>query len=107
MKIPRLRIADRQAVQYSGNDDADLINFLTSTNGDVIVLFNEQKEGKVKVSWRARPELDVSGLALKFGGGGHPAAAGAEIQGSLEEVQQKVLEMTRAYLAGINGNSEE
>ena len=102
-----LRIADRQAVQYAGNDDADLINFLTGTDGDVIVLFNEQKDGKIKVSWRARPKLDVSGLALQFGGGGHPAAAGAEIQGSLEEVQQKVLESTRAYLAGKIGNGEE
>jgi phosphoesterase RecJ-like protein len=101
-----LRIADRQAVHYNGNDDADLINFLTSTDGDVIVLFNEQKDGKIKVSWRARPALDVSGLALQYGGGGHAAAAGAEIQGSLEEVQQKVLESTRAYLAGKNGNGE-
>ena len=91
--------ADRQAAAYNGNDDADLINFLSSTDGDVVVLFNEQKGGKVKVSWRARPGLDISTLALRFGGGGHPAAAGAEISGTIEEVREKVLSETRAFLA--------
>lgn len=94
-----LLLADRQAAAYNGNDDADLINFLSSTDGDVVVLFNEQKGGKVKVSWRARPGLDVSVLALRFGGGGHPAAAGAEISGTIEEVREKVLSETRAFLA--------
>lgn len=94
-----LLLADRQAAAYNGNDDADLINFLSSTDGDVIVLFNEQKGGKVKVSWRARPGLDISTLALRFGGGGHPAAAGAEISGTIEEVRERVLSETRAFLA--------
>jgi phosphoesterase RecJ-like protein len=95
-------LSDRKTVGYNGNDDADLVNFLTSTDGDVVVLFNEQKGGTVKVSWRARPALDISGLALQFGGGGHPAAAGAEVSGTLAEVQEKVLAVTRAYLATQN-----
>ena len=41
----------------------------------------------VKVSWRAQPGFDVSKMALSFGGGGHAAASGAEISGSLPEVQ--------------------
>jgi bifunctional oligoribonuclease and PAP phosphatase NrnA len=98
-----LLISDRKAADYNGNDDADLVNFLSSTEADVVVLFNEQKEGKVKISWRARPSLDISSLALQFGGGGHPAAAGAEVPGDLEEVQQKVLEATRTYLARQDG----
>lgn len=93
-----LFLSDRQAVGYNGNDDADLVNFLTSTDGDVVVLFNEQNGGKVKVSWRAQPSLNISGLAVQFGGGGHPAAAGAEIAGTIEEVQEKVLTVTRAFL---------
>lgn len=93
-----LFLSDRQAVGYNGNDDADLVNFLTSTDGDVVVLFNQQKGDRVKVSWRARPSLDISGLAVQFGGGGHPAAAGAEIPGTIDEVQEKVLAVTRAFL---------
>lgn len=94
-----LRLADRQAVGYNGNDDADLVNMLGSVEGDVVVLLNEQKDGRVKVSWRAKPGLNVSRLALLFGGGGHPAAAGADIQGALEDVQERVLAETRAFLA--------
>jgi phosphoesterase RecJ-like protein len=93
-----LRLSDRQAVGYTGNDDADLVNMLSSVEGDIAVLLNEQKDGRVKVSWRSRPGLDVSGLALQFGGGGHPAAAGAEITGGVEEVQERVLAETRAFL---------
>ena len=61
---------------------------------DISVIFVEQKEGRVKVSWRAQPGVDVSQIAFQFGGGGHPAASGAEIQGSLEDVQEKVLQAT-------------
>lgn len=94
-----LSLQDRQEVQYIGNDDADLINTLSTIEGDVAIIFVEQKNGHVKVSWRARPGFDVSQIALKFGGGGHPAAAGADIPGSLEAVQPQVLEATRAMLA--------
>lgn len=100
-----LYVSDRQAAGYGGNDDADLVNFLSSTNGDVVVLFNQQKGDRVKVSWRARPALDISSLALQFGGGGHPAAAGAEIPGALAEVQEKVLAATRAFLAARTAES--
>jgi bifunctional oligoribonuclease and PAP phosphatase NrnA len=94
-----LRLSDRQEAGYNGNDDADLVNMLSSVIGDIVVLFNEQKDGRVKVSWRARSGLNVSNLALQFGGGGHPAAAGADITGALDEVQAQVLAATRAYLA--------
>lgn len=92
--------ADRRAVGYNGNDDADLNHILsTIVQGDISVLFIEQNKHHVKVSWRARPGWDVSQLALKFGGGGHPAAAGAEIFGTMEEVQDLVLEATKQLLS--------
>ncbi len=101
-----LRQADRQEAGYPGNDDADLVNMLSGVDGDIVIVFNEQKSGKIKVSWRARPGLDISVLALQFGGGGHPAAAGAEVPGSLSDVEHRVLEATRKFLdqqAGTNG----
>ena len=74
---------------------ADLINFLaTIEDGTISVIFVEQKEGNVKVSWRAQPGIDVSKIALRFGGGGHPAAAGAMIAGTMDAVQQQVLAET-------------
>lgn len=94
-----LTLEDRVNSGYSGNDDADLTNVLSSIDPlDVAVLFVEQKKDLTKVSWRARPGLDISRLASSFGGGGHPAAAGAELMGTLAEVQTRILEATRKYL---------
>lgn len=93
-----LSLDDRQAAQYPGNDDADLVNMLSTVDGEIAVIFVEQKNGHVKVSWRSRSGYDVSKIALQFGGGGHAAAAGADISGELEFVQEQVLKATRALL---------
>jgi len=94
-----LTIKDRKEVNYPGRDDADLINMLSSVNdSQVAMVFVEQSDGRVKVSWRSQPGIDVSQLALHFGGGGHPSASGAEIPGDLEEVKLRVIDRTREYL---------
>jgi len=98
-----LKLKDRKAVSYPGNDDADLVNILaTIEEADVALIFIEQSEDKVKVSWRARPGYDVSEIAAQFGGGGHKPAAGATIVGSLEEVQARVIDSTKSL---FNGNT--
>jgi phosphoesterase RecJ-like protein len=90
---------DRRAANYSASDDADLINLLTTLDGArVALVFVEQPGGKVKVSWRSAAGIDVSRLAQDFGGGGHEPAAGAMIEGSLDEVREKVLRSARAFL---------
>ena len=69
---------DRKKADYCGMDDADLTNHLSSIEDiDISILFNEQKDGKVKVSWRSRDPYDVTQVASLFGGGGHPQASGA------------------------------
>lgn len=97
----RLTLEDRKSANYPGRDDADLINILqTIDDADVFVIFVEQNNDNVKVSWRARPGYDVSEIAQKFGGGGHKPAAGAEIHGSVDDVIDKVLIATRPLLNG-------
>lgn len=94
-----LTLDDKIKVNYLGNDDGDLINYLaTIADSSITVVFVEQKEGNVKVSWRAQTGIDISQIALRFGGGGHPAAAGAMIAGTMEDVQQQVLTETAAQL---------
>lgn len=88
---------DRQIVGYPGRDDGDLINLVASIDeAAVAIIFVEQNNSTVKVSLRAQSNLDVSKVAQAFGGGGHKAAAGAQIEGSLEEVQEKVIQAARA-----------
>lgn len=91
-----LTMEDRRAAGYPGRDDADLVNILSSIDeADVAMVFVEQPNEQIKVSWRSQPGFDVSPIALSFGGGGHPSASGADIEGDLEEVKSRVLRATR------------
>jgi phosphoesterase RecJ-like protein len=95
-----LTMAERKAAGYGGNDDADLINFISSIDGyKVGMIFVEQHDKHVKISWRAlQAGVDVSKIAKQFDGGGHAAAAGADIAGTLEDIQARVLQATREML---------
>jgi bifunctional oligoribonuclease and PAP phosphatase NrnA len=98
-----LTLADRAAAGYPGRDDADLINVLSTIEGTLVaVMFIEQDRRRVKVSWRARNGLDVTSVAAGFGGGGHPAASGATVEGTLEDVQARVLAATGEWLRGVD-----
>ncbi len=93
---------DRKNSGYREINDAELINTLASTEGaDITVVFIEQ-DGKdqIKVSWRSRNGVDVATLASSFGGGGHKAASGATVKGSLEEVKEKILKASLEALEG-------
>ncbi len=94
-----LTLADRKASGYTGKDDADLINIISSIDdAEIAIMFVEQNAEKTKVSWRGlKPHVDVSQIALQYGGG-HKAAAGAELNGSLAEVRERVLAATRKIL---------
>jgi phosphoesterase RecJ-like protein len=95
-----LTVTDRKLAGYGGNDDADLINMISAIDGNKVgMVFVEQNSNHVKISWRAlEAGVDVSQVAKHFKGGGHAAAAGADIQGSLSEVQKEVLKKTREML---------
>lgn len=94
-----ISLADREAVRYHGQGDADLVNVLQSVReADVALILTERPEGKVKVSWRAVAGVNVAAIAANFGGGGHVAAAGAELTGTLADVEQTVIAATKAAL---------
>ena len=47
---------------------------------------------------RSGSYVNVSDVCLMFGGGGHPRAAGALIQGSVEQVKDKLVNEVKKYL---------
>lgn len=97
-----LTLEDRKAIGYNGRDDADLINFLSSIeDADIALIFVELPDKQVKISWRSQPGFDISPIAVSFGGGGHPNASGATLNGTLESAQQQVLQATRQFLREI------
>lgn len=95
-----LTLEDRKLSGYGGNDDADLINMISAIDGNKVgMIFVEQTDDHVKISWRAlEAGIDVSKVAMHFNGGGHAAAAGADIPGALSEIQPLVLSTTQQML---------
>ena len=95
-----LTLDDRKKSGYGGNDDADLINMISAIEGNKVgMIFVEQSDNHIKISWRALESgVDVSRVAKHFKGGGHAAAAGADIPGALNEIQPLVLDTTRKML---------
>lgn len=55
------------------------------------VTIKQTADDEFKVSLRTYPPLDASAICKELGGGGHKAAAGASVKGSIDEVKQKVL----------------
>lgn len=94
-----ISMAERRAIGYNGDDDADLVNTLPTIHGiKVAIILLEQPNGHVKISWRSKPGYDISNLALELGGGGHKNAAGAMLEGSLDEVEERVITATQAHI---------
>lgn len=81
------------------SDTEDAINLtLTVAGTEFAVIFVQQAAGGFKISFRSRCAADCSSLAEQFGGGGHKAAAGATLAGTLEEVRTRVLDAIRAAM---------
>ena len=85
----------------SGEDGTTgLTNFLSGVReAKVTAVFAERENGTVDVGMRAVPGCDVAQVALSLGGGGHPQASGCTLEGSLEQVRERVLAEVRRSLA--------
>ncbi|OGC21696.1 hypothetical protein A2291_08190 [candidate division WOR-1 bacterium RIFOXYB2_FULL_42_35] len=74
-----------------GEDLIGIVDQLRSVKGiEVAILFREEK-GKVKLNLRSKHDVNVSTIASLFDGGGHNKAAGAIIEGNVEDVKNRVL----------------
>lgn len=81
------------------SDTEDVINATLTIRGtQFAVIFVQQAGGGFKISFRSRSHVDCSKLAEQFGGGGHKAAAGCTVIGTLDEVRPRVLDAVRAAM---------
>lgn len=77
------------------NDTEGFVNYARSVKGvEVAVFFEELDDANIKISLRSKiSRVDVNKVAHKFGGGGHPAAAGAVVSGTPEEIEEMILKI--------------
>ncbi|VBB08046.1 Hypothetical protein LUCI_3311 [Lucifera butyrica] len=77
--------------QITSDNTEGFINYPRNIEGvEIAVLFKVVDTNTVRVSLRSR-NVDVSRLALAFGGGGHARAAGCTLNGTLEDAKTKII----------------
>lgn len=82
-----------------------LINYARFIKGvEVGMLFREIEPGVVKIGFRSKSYVDVNQLARRFGGGGHPRAAGAQLYGDIHHIRDEVVEMVREVVNACTGS---
>ena len=81
---------DKVTMDNKGAKPSDLdgiIDQLRVTEGvEVAILLNETEPNVYKVSMRSNGDVNVSEIAVSFGGGGHVKAAGCSISGTVVEI---------------------
>jgi len=70
-----------------------LAALLRTVTGVRLAMSLEDAGGMIRVSLRSRDGVRADRVARALGGGGHPAAAGAEVPGTLEDVMRRALDL--------------
>ena len=81
----------------NGDYDGIVENGRDVENVEVSVFLRETDKG-IKVSLRSKNYVNVSQVAMMFGGGGHIRAAGCTIQGTIEQAKNQILNGVKCYL---------
>jgi len=80
------------------DDSAGIVGTLRTVRGVRVAILFEESGGEVRVSIRARDGARAHLIAERFGGGGHPGAAGCTLPGPLAEAVPRVLAAAEAEL---------
>lgn len=92
-----------QMMTESGAGEGDtegIASIPRQIEGVRIGLFLRENKGGVKLSARSVPGVDVSAMCARFGGGGHPAAAGGFINAPMEQAIDLAAQAAEQQLNG-------
>ncbi len=95
-----LKQEDFNRTGAESNDTEGLIDHIRAIEPVVVAcVFEEMEPGLTRISLRSKSAaVNVNEIAAQFGGGGHPAAAGARIPGTPLSVQRKVIAAVKRAL---------
>lgn len=94
-----ITIEDEESVNAESGDHEGLVDLGRDVEGvEVSIFVRETKNKGLKISLRANDYVNVSDIAILFGGGGHPRAAGCNIQSTIEHAKEKIINEVRKHL---------
>lgn len=82
---------DETKVGAESGDHEGIVDIGRCVEGVEVSVFIRQTEKGCKISLRSNNYVNVADACSIFGGGGHARAAGATIQGTIEQAKEKVL----------------
>ena len=89
MQIP---LSLREEFHATEADIEELSSLAAQVEGtDCGITLRELKPDVIKISLRTGPRVDACAACQKLGGGGHKAASGATVNGTMDEVKAKIL----------------
>ncbi len=101
-KVASLEVTRRMLASCQGKSEETegFVDFARSLKRvQVAVFFREEKNGGIKISFRSKGKVNVNRIASRFGGGGHRAASGCMVPGSLTHAKKRVLSEVRKALS--------
>ena len=82
------------------DDIDDISGFGRSVEGvDLAVMLREVEGGRGKISLRASPAFNAAAICARLGGGGHPGAAGASVDGGIPAAREAILKAISREIA--------
>jgi phosphoesterase RecJ-like protein len=99
-----LKKADYTRTGSDPSDSEGLIDHIRAIEPVIVACVFEELEPTItRISLRSKsPKIDVNKVAALFGGGGHPAAAGARIEGTPLSTQRRVVAALKKALNGAS-----
>ena len=86
-------------VQATDDDAEDIAAFIGQVEGvRHSATIRELRPGECKISLRTAADLNASAVCARLGGGGHRAAAGCTVYGSVTEAEQAIVEAMDAQI---------
>lgn len=85
-----------------GEDLVGIVDRIRAIDGVEAAVFFREDNGKIKINFRSKDKANVSEIARRFGGGGHVRAAGAAVDGGLEETASRVMAEVQKHLKAIS-----
>lgn len=97
-----LRDADLAETETRPEHSEGIIDLLAQADAAEVAILFKEAGATTRISVRTRPGgVDATLLTGKFGGGGHPRAAGATVASPLDEAVPAVLDEARRLLAAV------
>ena len=89
---------DEENVGSESGDHEGIVEIGRDIEGVEVSIFVRETAKGCKVSLRSNEYVNVSDVCLILGGGGHQRAAGVMVQGSIEQVKEKILYQLKSHL---------